>query len=230
MTDIYKGKFNGKLIFTIILVSIVSTSGILFIKEAEGIKYMCNENVLICTGDETDDEITGNNNNNIIYGWSGSDYLRGMGGDDVIFGGEGSDTIIGDLSSEVFNKTKYGKDVLIGGPNDDILVGYRGNDELYGGLGDDWLRDFAPSNSTDVNKFFGNEGNDLLVGGGGKDIFYCGEGMDVIVNFNKTNADQSSSDCEIVIQESLDYNVLDDNKDLFKFTSVENGTIDLGKK
>lgn len=205
------------------------TIGIL-VKEVEGIKYLCDEDVLICTGDETDDEITGNDKNNIIYGWAGSDYLRGMGGDDVIFGGEGADTIIGDLSSEVFNETKYGKDVLIGGPNDDILIGYRGNDEIYGGQGDDWLRDFAPSNSTDINKFFGGEGNDLLVGGGGRDIFQCGEGMDVVVNLNKTKGDESSSDCEIVIQESLDYNVLDGSQDLFQFTPIDNSTRDLGKK
>jgi hypothetical protein len=27
-----------------------------------GIKYRCDENVLVCNGDETDDEITGNDN------------------------------------------------------------------------------------------------------------------------------------------------------------------------
>jgi len=37
-----------------------------------GIKYWCDENVLVCNGDEGDDEITGNNNNNIIYGWTGN--------------------------------------------------------------------------------------------------------------------------------------------------------------
>ena len=180
--------------------------------------------------DKPTEEDISNDKNNIIYGWAGSDYLRGMGGDDVIFGGEGADTIIGDLSSEVFNETKYGKDVLIGDPNDDILIGYRGNDEIYGGQGDDWLRDFAPSNSTDINKFFGGEGNDLLVGGGGQDIFQCGEGMDVVVNLNKTKGDESSSDCEIVIQESLNYDVLDRSQDLFQFTPIENSTRDLGKK
>src|SRR5688500_6937699 len=69
-----------------------------------GIKYWCNENVLVCNGDETDDEITGGDNNNIIYGWTGNDYLRGMAGDDVILGGEGADTIIGDTSSDVFDE------------------------------------------------------------------------------------------------------------------------------
>src|SRR6187200_2784949 len=66
-----------------------------------GIKYWCDENILVCNGDEGDDQITGNNNNNIIYGWTGNDYLRGMAGDDVILGAEGSDTIIGDTSSDV---------------------------------------------------------------------------------------------------------------------------------
>ena len=31
-----------------------------------GIKYWCNENVLVCNGDETDDEITGGDNNNFV--------------------------------------------------------------------------------------------------------------------------------------------------------------------
>lgn len=212
----------------IISISLVVPTGVSFFKEVQGIKYWCDESVLICTGDETDDDITGNNNNNIIYGWTGSDYLRGMGGDDIIFGGEGADTIIGDLSSEVFNETKYGKDVLIGGLNDDILVGYKGNDEFYGGEGDDWLRDFASTDSKDVNKFFGENGNDLLVGGSAKDIFQCGDGMDVVVNLNTTQGDISESDCEVVIKERSDYK--QNNQELFKLAPIENETIDLGQK
>ena len=60
-----------------------------------GLEYWCDENVLVCNGDETDDEITGNDNNNVIYGWTGNDFLRGMAGDDIILGAEGADTIIG---------------------------------------------------------------------------------------------------------------------------------------
>ena len=85
-----------------------------------------------------------------------------MAGDDVILGAEGSDTIIGDTSSDVFNVNDHGKDVLIGGAGDDILMGYNGSDDIYGGLGDGWLRDFGPSNSDELNNFYGEGGNDLL--------------------------------------------------------------------
>ena len=86
--------------------------GFILENEISGITYGCDENVLVCNGDETDDQITGTNNNNIIYGWIGNDYLRGMAGDDVILGGEGADTIIGDISNDVLNETAHGKDVF----------------------------------------------------------------------------------------------------------------------
>ena len=41
-----------------------------------GIKYWCAENILVCNGDEGDDQITGNDNNNIIYGWTGNDIYE----------------------------------------------------------------------------------------------------------------------------------------------------------
>jgi Ca2+-binding RTX toxin-like protein len=66
-----------------------------------GITYQYNENVVVCNGEETDDEIEGTVNNDIIFGWIGNDFLRGMAGDDVILGGEGADTIIGDISNDV---------------------------------------------------------------------------------------------------------------------------------
>lgn len=127
--------------------------GLVVANNVYGIKYWCDENILVCNGDEGDDQITGNDNNNIIYGWTGNDYLRGMAGDDVILGAEGSDTIIGNTSSDVFNLNDHGKDVLIGGAGDDILMGYNGSDDIYGGLGDDWLRDFGPRNSDELNNF-----------------------------------------------------------------------------
>lgn len=51
---------------------------------------------------------------------------------------------------------------MIGGAGDDILMGYNGSDDIYGGLGDGWLRDFGPSNSDELNNFYGEGGNDLL--------------------------------------------------------------------
>ena len=59
-------------------------------------------------------------------------------------------------------------------------MGYNGNDDIYGGQGDDWLRDFGPNDSDEINRFFGEEGNDLLVGSRTICIFNCGEGIDVV--------------------------------------------------
>jgi Ca2+-binding RTX toxin-like protein len=168
--------------------------------DVSGIQYSCNENVVVCNGDETDDVIAGTNKNDIIFGWIGNDFLRGMAGDDVIIGGEGADTISGDISNDVLNETIHGKDVSIGGSGDDILIGYNGNDDIYGSLGDDWLRDFGPNNSNEKNNFFGEDGNDLLVGSRTTDIFNCGEGIDVVLKFNLTQNDKAESNCEMLIQ------------------------------
>ena len=165
-----------------------------------GITYWCDQPVVVCTGDETDDQITGTDNNDILFGWIGNDYLRGMAGDDVILGGEGADTIIGDISKDVLKETAHGKDVSIGGPGDDILMGYNGNDDMYGGQCDDWLRDFGPSNSNELNNFFGEEGNDLLVGSRSTDSFNCGEGIDVVLNLNSIHGDEVESNCEMLIR------------------------------
>ena len=161
---------NLKILLIITLLILLAPVGFIGGNYVYSIKYWCDEHVLICNGDETDDEITGNDNSNIMYGWTGNDYLRGMAGDDVILGGEGADTIIGDISSDVLNENIHGKDVSIGGPGDDILMGYNGNDDIYGGQGDDWLRDFGPSNSDELNNFFSEDGNDLLVGSRSTDI------------------------------------------------------------
>jgi Ca2+-binding RTX toxin-like protein len=188
-------------ILLLVLISFsISIGFILENSSAYGFTYWCDENVVVCNGDVTDDQITGTNNNDVIYGWMGNDFLRGMAGDDVILGAEGADTIIGDISNDVLNDITHGKDILIGGPDDDILMGYHGTDELYGGMGDDWLRDFGPSHSNEINKFFGEEGNDLLVGSPSIDIFNCGDGIDVVLNFSSTQGDKTESNCEKTIQ------------------------------
>jgi Ca2+-binding RTX toxin-like protein len=194
--------FNNVIVLVLFLLSSVSIGGFILVeKEVSGIEYSCNENVVVCNGDETDDQIAGTENNDIIFGWTGNDFLRGMAGDDVILGGEGADTIIGDISNDVLNDTIHGKDVSIGGPGDDILMGYNGNDDIYGGQGDDRLRDFGPSYSDEINNFFGEEGNDLLVASRSTDIFNCGEGIDVVVKFNITQGDKADeSNCEMLIQ------------------------------
>ena len=194
--------FNNVIVLVLFLLSSVSICGFILVeKEVSGIEYSCNENVVVCNGDVTDDQIIGTDKNDIIFGWIGNDFLRGMAGDDVILGGEGADTIIGDISSDVLNDTIHGKDILIGGSGDDVLLGYHGNDDIYGGQGDDRLRDFGPSYSDEINNFFGEEGNDLLVASRSTDIFNCGEGIDVVLKFNITQGDKAyESNCEMLIQ------------------------------
>ena len=200
---IFNRDFNIIIVLSFSLLFSVSFELILE-NDVSGIQYSCNENVLVCNGDETDDEIIGTDSNDIIFGWIGNDFLRGMAGDDVILGGEGADTIIGDTSTDVFNENDHGKDVAIGGSGDDILMGYNGSDELYGGTGDDWLRDFGPSNYDEINNFFGEEENDLLVANHSTDIFNCGEGIDVVLNFNSTQGDKADeSNCEMLIKEKI---------------------------
>ena len=201
-TDYIYNMSKNVILLTIILFLLFPVSmGFILEKNVFGIKYTCNENVVICIGDLTDDEITGTNKNDVIFGWIGNDFLRGMAGNDIILGGEGADTIIGDISNDALNESSHGKDISIGGPGDDILFGYNGNDDIYGGQGDDRLRDFGPSDSEEINNFFGEEGNDLLVGSRSTDIFNCGEGIDVVLKFNLTQGDSADkSNCEMLIQ------------------------------
>jgi Ca2+-binding RTX toxin-like protein len=62
---------------------------------------------------------------------------------------------------------------LLGGPGDDSISGEDGNDNLFGGSGDD-----------------------ILSGGKGKDYFNCGLGEDNILDFNATEGDGKSYNCE----------------------------------
>lgn len=66
-----------------------------------------------------------------------------------------------------------GNDSLFGGTGRDNINGEDGNDNLYGGLG-----------------------NDILYGGKGKDYFNCGLGKDNIADFNTTEGDGKSYNCE----------------------------------
>lgn len=73
-------------------------------------------------------------------------------------------------------------DKLIGGDGDDIIDGGKGNDKLNGGNGKDLL--------------VGGGGNDILTGGKGADKFQCGGGNDRITDFDPSQGDIKSSDCE----------------------------------
>ena len=74
-------------------------------------------------------------------------------------------------------------DKIYGEDGADKLLGFDGNDEIHGGAGNDNVR--------------GGAGNDALYGEAGKDRFECGPGTDTIIDFNSSEGDTKTSDCEI---------------------------------
>lgn len=72
--------------------------------------------------------------------------------------------------------------LMYGLSGDDQISGGPGNDGLHGGLGNDQLT--------------GGDGDDILFGSPGADSFTCGRGNDQIVNFNESEGDTKSDDCE----------------------------------
>ena len=150
-------------------------------------------------GNSTNDDLTGTPDNDRISGSGGNDTLVGLAGNDEIDGGPGIDIITG----------SEGDDYLIGGQHSDVIRGDEGNDEaegndrddkMSGGLGNDLLlgglgRDNVSGGDGNDN-LFGGSGDDILSGGTGKDHFNCGLGKDIVEDFNATERDSKSDNCE----------------------------------
>ena len=98
-------------------------------------------------------------------------------------GTERDDTISGLVESSLV-VGKGGNDIIKAGRGDDLIQGGTGNDKINGENGNDIL--------------FGGLGDDILTGGKGADVFYCGVGQDSIADYNSTEGDMRSSDCETV--------------------------------
>ncbi len=122
------------------------------------------------------------NENHIIEGSFGNNVLNGTNVEDVMSGGGGSDTIFG----------IGGNDELDGGVGPDKLLGGTGNDVLFGGIGNDIL-DGGDGN----DDLYGGPGADVLSGGQGADHFDCGTGVDKITDYNTTQGDIKSFNCEM---------------------------------
>lgn len=132
-------------------------------------------------------------------GSSGDDLLSGSGGGDLILGLQGSDTIKGEEGIDVIQGDEdpdklyggEGSDIVQGGLGSDLLYGESGNDILSGGIDDDML-----SGGNGNDKLYGGEGDDVLQGGLGADFFDCGAGVDIVIDSNVTEGDDSSGNCE----------------------------------
>jgi hypothetical protein len=142
------------------------------------------------TGTPDNDNIRGSGKNDIIVGLAGNDIISGQAGNDNINGGKGDDYIIGGT----------GNDTLVGGAGVDVLEGNAGRDNIDGSEGNDYL---IGDQTEDTLK--GSAGNDTLIGGPGADTlaggldqdnYICGPGNDIVLDFNATEGDIRSNDCE----------------------------------
>lgn len=180
--------------------------------------------LLIYAGSNDDNITAGDNTHGRIYGGSGDDRIQ-TGGDSEYdaWGGPGNDFINGASECTLVrefggpgNDILSGADLAIGGLGNDIIdfadcdgVAYGGEDndqlsagdygiEAHGDNGDDILAGAAG----EVDLLFGDAGNDRLTGGGGgeeegdSDSFSCGSGIDTITDFNPSEGDTKTADCE----------------------------------
>jgi Ca2+-binding RTX toxin-like protein len=125
-------------------------------------------------GTDEADTIMGSPSNDVIKAKGGDDLVMGMEGNDRIFGSSGDDLLQGNLGNDKIDGEGR-NDVIIGGDFDDILSGGDGDDSLFGG-----------------------PGNDILKGGDGKNRFVCADGVDTVLDYNPSQGDTISGDCEIV--------------------------------
>lgn len=118
----------------------------------------------------------------INCGFSGR--CNGTEGDDNMKGGAGLNDMFGLGGNDRMSAGDH-IDELLGGEGNDILSGDKGGDALQGENGNDTL--------------FGGAEGDLFNGGPGADSFKCGPGInDRIEDFNASQGDTKSNDCEII--------------------------------
>jgi Ca2+-binding RTX toxin-like protein len=77
---------------------------------------------------------------------------------------------------------KFDQNCIDAKGGNDKIAGLGGNDKLNGGDGKDLLS--------------GGNGNDELTGGRGADKFDCGSGSDKIIDYDLSEGDIKSTDCE----------------------------------
>jgi Ca2+-binding RTX toxin-like protein len=112
---------------------------------------------------------------------------------DVIEGTEGPDFIIGTPVDDLID-SKGGDDINEG---DTELGEGSGNDVILSGEGNDFN-----SGDTELGEGSGNDvivsadGDDQSTGNGGCDIFVCGEGEDTVTDYNESEGDIATPDCE----------------------------------
>ncbi len=126
------------------------------------------------SGNDQDNYIIGIQGNALVCAKGGNDIVMGLPGNNIIYGGKGDDTLYGAPGlNQLFGED--GSDNLVGSQFNDLLVGGNGNDHLAAGSGDD-----------------------VLYGGPGSNYFDCGDGIDTVVDYNPSQGDVITNNCEIV--------------------------------
>jgi Ca2+-binding RTX toxin-like protein len=145
--------------------------------------------------DSDNEGITLGNTGVVISG----DIIRHSG--HVIYGTPTDDTIVGSSHDDKIN-ADFGNDYVKGNGGDDIIQGGGGSDKLYGNKGADYILggfgdDLIIAGSGN-DKLLGGPDDDTLIGGPGADYFNCGDGQDQIVDFNPSQGDTRTQDCEVI--------------------------------
>ena len=151
-------------------------------------------------------EVLGDSNYD-VWGGSGDDEINGSSecSLDRVFGGAGNDEI---FQANELTKGGSGNDIITFGDCGGVAYGDRGDDELsggdarvelHGGGGDDILR------SNEGGELFGDNGDDTLYGSGvgssltggkGADKFICDSSEDTMTDFNASEGDTKTENCE----------------------------------
>ena len=118
--------------------------------------------------------------------------IYGTPTDDTLIGGSHDDKINADFGND-YVKGNGGDDIIQGGSGSDKLYGNKGNDFILGGFGDDLI-----VGGSGNDKLLGGADDDTLIGGSGADFFNCGDGQDAITDFNPSQGDTRTQDCEVI--------------------------------
>jgi Ca2+-binding RTX toxin-like protein len=137
------------------------------------------------TGNNDGNPIDGTRHDEIIIGTELADTIDGKDGSDVINGAVGADTIEGD----------DGDDTIQEADGSGQVYGQKGNDVIVGGFEPDYL-----SGGSGMDELYGIDDDDTLRGGSGADYFDCGFGFDTVVDFDSSEGDTHSTDCEVIIE------------------------------
>jgi Ca2+-binding RTX toxin-like protein len=124
----------------------------------------------------------------------------GTDGDDKIKSGDGDDGNIG-LSGDDKISSGDGDDFNVGDSNNPFPNGYidNGDDVIKSGKGNDInLGDSQLNQPGGDDKINGGQGDDIMRGMDGADKFQCGSGNDQVFDFDESEGDKATGNCENV--------------------------------